>query len=195
MTDIVKKTQKRIEQLLHDKEEEIKELQQRIEDLNEKLSAHNNEMEQAVLACDIETYKAVKAKRDEAQIELTVYIKKLQALKEKSLVTKEENEQVIESLIAQHKKLSENARKQTKALVSQIDKIRQAFLADQIEINNTIREWHDNIYQQTKVIGKRGNEPIVVENNLQQYDGGFLNYAKVVCDDGFIKKLIEQQKE
>lgn len=179
MSELTKSVQERINQILQANSEEIQALKQRQEELDQIITQATNDMENAVLESNEKTYRQAKKKIEEATVAHEMYVKKINiSLDKKELVTKYENDEVIGSLVNEHKQLSENTREKVYELIRQMDKIRNSFHAEQDEINKVLSEWNRKIYDQ----GKRN--PFEV-NRYDERLSGFMN---TVCNHYFCKE-------
>ena len=188
MSDITRKTKEKIEQILQNRDNEIKALTKKQKELKDAMEKASKNMQEALLANDTKRYKEWKKKREDIEIDYEVCLKKLELLEKKELVSNEDNKQIRGNLEEAYKELSRSTREKIYSLVKQINEIRADFYEEEEAINTVLNEWHNKIFKQQKQLGWSGEQPLLVEDKPRCMDEELCLFLNMIYNNKFCEK-------
>lgn len=140
-------TENRIEEILSGRAAELEALAKQIEQESADIETINREMETATAAGDVEGYRKAKAKRAAVMDGKEMHESRLNALRNKPLITKEEYDKTVSDVFAEYATLDDLTREKLYKLSNEMNAAAEELRKAQIRANEALRRLQDDIYR------------------------------------------------
>lgn len=140
-------TENRIEEILSGRAAELEALAKQIEQESADIETVNQEMETATAAGDVEGYRKAKAKRAAVMDGKEMHESRLNALRNKPLITKEEYDKTVSDVFAEYATLDDLTREKLYKLSNEMNAAAEELRKAQIRANEALRRLQDDIYR------------------------------------------------
>ena len=137
----------RIEEILSGRVSELSSLEGKIERESANIEAINQEMETATAAGNADGYRKAKAKRAAIMDGKEMYEARLDALRNKPLITKEEYEKAVSDIFEEFSEIDDLTREKLYKLSNEMNAAAEELRKAQIRANEALRRLQDDIYR------------------------------------------------
>ena len=185
----------RIKKIMGAREAEVIDLRERVEAAKQEQRAADEAMDAATNAGDVKAYQEAKAEHRSAGDAMEMYEKRLDALKNKPLISKTEYEKGAAQIMAALGEISADAKKRIVEHMEQIRVIAAECTAEITNGNEVLHQWQHEVYKddacEISAIGTRyhadGKEKKFRDFSVPQF-------ASYVLDTGYYKNFTGQSK-
>lgn len=187
---LVKAAEAKARKILNDRETEIKDITKQINDAEEVMTKAKKEMDLATIKSDLVAYKKSKQQYSDAQISTEMYSKRLDALKNKPLIKKEEYEKLINDIFTEMQQLSDEADTRFIKLFNSAQEISEELMSAGKKANEIIKTLQSDVYKNADRL-RAANGTIV--DRQKEFDNHYNTcyFGKVGVEHYRYKELME----
>lgn len=180
----------RIKKITADRVAETADLEERVEVAKQQQRAANEAMDEATDVVDLESYQKAKKDRRYAGDAIEMYSKRLDALENKPLISKEEYEAGVDKIMAALEEVSADAKKCIVEHMEQIRIIAAECTAEITNGNEVLHKWQHEIYgDKAEQILANGNSIHLDSLEKKFTDFSVPQFANYVLDSNFYKNF------
>ena len=149
-----KKTRERIDKILREREMEIEDTLANIRAYETEANEADDAMREATVAANLGAYDVAKAKRREAKTASEMYRARLDMINKRELISEEESDGVIDSLLAYEADLTAQYEKDIREPLALIEKLTDTYQSSIGEVERTIDRWTSDIHANYRTFGR-----------------------------------------
>lgn len=146
MNDVLKTTRKRMEDLKLKREAELAMIAQKREEASQAAQKADAELDEAMAVMDGERYAAASQAKQLAHATLEMFGRHYDMLTAKKLVSEEESDAVIDSLLAYEKKLDENVHDAMAGPLQQLETVVREYRENIRQVEDALLAWQREIH-------------------------------------------------
>lgn len=186
MKSILESVQAQIREYKEKRNAELQNIQSKINEAYAQVAEAEKSMEAATTTIDIDTYQSATAAKQRALIAIDMYKARLEQFKKKVLITEEESDKVIDSLLDFENELTAQYEADIIEQLLSIRKKNEEYRNLIVEVENTISDWTSSVHANyrnrsgamyydefTQTRTNRSNKPISVRVGV--YNGSDLS--------------------
>ena len=125
---------------------ELEEIEDIIKQYHRDIAHYEYEQDEAIKKSDTKKYQKAESEIEKLKIDLNMYRKRRDLLKNEKGISETESDQVIDLLLELQNKNANNMVESVKPLLSQILEIVKEYYSDMLDIENTIIFWTSNVH-------------------------------------------------
>ena len=145
MTDAVQKTKARIKEILSGRSSERSARQAEVSKARQRVDEAQKRMDAAMLASDAEAYSKAKAERGAALDAVEMHEKRLHALEDIPLVTRQEYKTTVTEIMRYLQEANDDHRKKALKLVEELENLKKENERILNEGNDVLKQWQHTI--------------------------------------------------
>ena len=177
MSDVIKETREKIDQLVKARGDSIIEAAVRVEEARADVVKAEKAMEAAMMNMDAPAYEKARTQREKAESRLEMYLKRQEQLDTLEYISEAESDAVIDSLLAYEKELEAAFSEKIAGPIAELREIYEEHSAKVKEAEDLIREWTASVHLNYRLPGVKyadgsRRSPAPVPVRLSPYFGG-----------------------
>lgn len=178
-TNIALETQKRITELSERKAQEMLRIQLDLKKAKEEQGAAIKAMKTATAEIDLDAYQIAKIHKEAAEDAIAMYTARQDQLQQKDMVTEEESDHVIDSLLEYEEDLRSDFETSCGKLLDQLRDLYDDYTDHVEEAEKAIKDWTTMIHTNHRMLstGNNARRDYAVPVRYVRYEGGSLASA------------------
>lgn len=136
----------RMAELIAERTKELEAIEEEITKTQEYRSELMADLDTAAAQLDLANYENAKENLKQTEVSLEMYFKRLKQIQAKKVISEEESDRVIDSLLRYEESLAEDFKKDIAAPLKQLADILEAYRAEVREAEETLTNWQRDIH-------------------------------------------------